>query len=333
MHWPTNLPRVCCHQDVDLAYQDFCNVIRTAAKNSIPRGCRNNHILCWDAECENPYRTFLQSPEGSYSNGAAIALFLRLDKKRRDCWSEAVQTIDLSHSSRKAWGILNNLTGRSRRSPCQCDVLANVIASQLIRNGRYESIDLESSRLICQEVSDLWRVTPTSPVNISESFTSQEFAAALKHLKPGKVPGPDSIFPELITHAGAALKSWLCGILSSCLHHLKTPKVLRRALVVAIPKPKKPVEDPKSYRLISSLCVPYKILEGSYTLVLSRLLTHFSLGRRLDSNGEGQPCIKLFCLPKTLRIHLRPRARLVPCFRFDSCLRHCLAPWSHLPVA
>ena len=67
--------------DVDLAYQDFCNVIRTAAKNSIPRGGRNNHIRCWDAECENFYRTFLQSPEGSDSNRAATVLLLRLDKK------------------------------------------------------------------------------------------------------------------------------------------------------------------------------------------------------------------------------------------------------------
>ena len=30
---------------------------------------------------------------------------------------------------------------------------------------------------------------------------------------------------------------------------------------MAIPKPKKPVKDPKSYRPISVVCVPYKILE------------------------------------------------------------------------
>ena len=57
------------------------------------------------------------------------------------------------------------------------------------------------------------------------------------------------------------MKSWLYGILSSCLCHLKIPKVWRRALVVAIPKPKKPVEDPKIYRPISLHCVPYKIFE------------------------------------------------------------------------
>ena len=34
-----------------------------------------------------------------------------------------------------------------------------------------------------------------------------------------------------------------------------------RAKVVAIPKPKKPLDDPKSYRPISLLCIPFKIIE------------------------------------------------------------------------
>ena len=144
--------------------------------NSIPRGCQNNFITCWDAKCKNLYRTFLQSPEGSDSNGTATALLLRLDKKGRDQWSETVQTIDFSHSSRKAWSILNYLTGRSRRSACHCAVSVNAIASQPIRNGRHEGTDRERSRLISKEVSYLWRATPTSPVNIAESFTFQKFA-------------------------------------------------------------------------------------------------------------------------------------------------------------
>ena len=73
--------------------------------------------------------------------------------------------------------------------------------------------------------------------------------------------GPDFICPELILHAGAALKSWLRDFLSSCLRQLKILKIWRRPLVVAIPKPKKPVGNPKSYRPISLLCVPYKILK------------------------------------------------------------------------
>ena len=191
----------------------------------------------------------------------ARALLAKLDRKRRDRLSEAVRSIDFSYSSRKAWSILNNLTGRSRHSPRHCPVSVDAIASQLVRNGKYEAVDCKSSRLVFQEVSDLWRATTPDVVNIPDNFLQREFAAALQHLKPGKAPGPDSICPELILHAAAALKSWLRGFLSSCLRRLKIPKIWRRALVVAIPKPGKPVGDPKSYRPISLLCVPYKILE------------------------------------------------------------------------
>ena len=156
---------------------------------------------------------------------------------------------------------MNNLTGRSRHSPRHCPVSEDAIASQLVRNGKYEAVDHKSSRLVFQEASDLWRATTPDAVNISDNFSQREFAVALQHLKPGKAPGPDSICPELILHAGDTLKSWLRDFLSSCLRRLKIPKIWRRALVVAIPKPAKPVGNPKSYRPIFLLCVPYKILE------------------------------------------------------------------------
>ena len=136
-----------------------------------------------------------------------------------------------------------------------CPVSADAIASQLVRNGKYEAVDRKSSRLVFQEVSDLWRATTPDAVNISENFSQREFAAALQHLKPGKAPGPDSICPKLILHAGAALKSWLHDFLSSCLCRLKIPKIWRRALVVAIPKPEKPVGGPNELSTdISALC-------------------------------------------------------------------------------
>ena len=166
-----------------------------------------------------------------------------------------------AHSSRKAWSILNNLTGRSRHSPRHCLISTNAIASQLVRNEKYEAVDRKSSRLVFQEMSDLWRAATPDAINISDNFSQKEFAAALQHLKPGKAPGPDSICPEHILHAGAALKSWLRDFISSCLRRLKISKIWRRALVVAIPKPGKPMGDPKSYRPISLLCVPYKILK------------------------------------------------------------------------
>ena len=88
--------------DMDQAYHCFCNAISAAAKKYVPCGRRNNCIPCWDSECENLYQTFLQHPEGHESKRAATALLIRLDRKWRDRWSEAVQNIDFSHSSRVA---------------------------------------------------------------------------------------------------------------------------------------------------------------------------------------------------------------------------------------
>ena len=157
--------------DVDAAYQVFCNTIKKAAKQTVPRGHQNNCVPCWDAQCESLYKTFLQSPQGDDSSLAATSLLAKLDRKRRDRWSEAVRSTDFSHSSRKAWSILNNLTGRSQHSPRHCTVSANAIASQLVRNGKYEAVDHKSSRLVFQEVSDLWRATTPDAVNISDNFS------------------------------------------------------------------------------------------------------------------------------------------------------------------
>ena len=110
-------------------------------------------------------------------------------------------------------------------------------------------------------MSDFWRGTTLDQLYISDTFSQRKFTVALQHLKPGKAPGADSIFPELIIHSGASLKSCSRNFLSSCLSRLKISKIWRRAHVVAFPKPMKPVKDPKSYRQISFLCVSFKILE------------------------------------------------------------------------
>ena len=103
----------------------------------------------------------------------------------------------------------NNLTGRSRQSPRKCPVSANAIDSQLVKNWKYEGANRKISQSVMQELSDLLLATAlllatTTAVNISGDFSSREFAAAPHHLKPGKAPGSDSIFPELLIHAGPA---------------------------------------------------------------------------------------------------------------------------------
>ena len=96
-----------------------------------------------------------------------------------------------------------------------------------------------------QEVSDLWRTTTPDSVNISGTFSKKKFTAALQHLKSNKTSALIASAQSFIIHAGAALKSWLRDLLSSCLRRLKLSKIWRRALVVTIPKAQSS-HDPKS---------------------------------------------------------------------------------------
>ena len=52
-------------------------------------------------------------------------------------------------------------------------------------NGAHKTGDREPTRLVNKELSDLWKKIPT-PVghSISEPFRSEEFAAAIRRLKP-----------------------------------------------------------------------------------------------------------------------------------------------------
>ena len=88
------------------------------------------------------------------------------------------------------------------------------------------------------------------------------------------------------------MKSCLRDFLSSCLRRLKIPKIWRRELVVVIPKPTKPVGDTKSYRPISMLCVPYKILErliyARVELLIDPLLPKEQAGFRCGKSTVDQ---------------------------------------------
>ncbi|KAJ4934407.1 hypothetical protein JOQ06_007202 [Pogonophryne albipinna] len=100
----------------------------------------------------------------------------------------------------------------------------------------------------------------TAPAIYAE-FTAEELSEAMSKLKPGKSPGRDNIHPEFVIHQSTTTTGWLCAFYTSCYQRLKLPKTWRRTSVIALPKPNKSAEDPKSYRPISLLCVPFKILE------------------------------------------------------------------------
>ena len=85
--------------------------------------------------------------------------------------------------------------------------------------------------------------------------------------RAGREGGRD-IHPEFILHLHNSATNWLRLFLSACLTFQAIPKIWRKAKVIGILKPNKPAEQPKSYRTISLLCIPFKLMER---LILNRI--------------------------------------------------------------
>jgi len=156
--------------DIEGAYQDFCESLLSAAKQCIPHGRRKNYVPCRDKECETLYRSIIRAPVGTASNRVASSLLFRLQQKKQERWEEAINSIDFSHSSRKAWRTINKLTGRSGLSSRVCPVSSNTIASQLVKNGAHKTNYRKPTRLVNIQLSDLWKIPTPEGLNISEPY-------------------------------------------------------------------------------------------------------------------------------------------------------------------
>jgi len=85
-------------------------------KHCIPPGV--GRTMCHAEEYETLYRSFIRASVETDCDRAASSLLSRRQQKNQDRLKEAVNSMDFSHSSRKAWRIINKLTGRSGRSSC-----------------------------------------------------------------------------------------------------------------------------------------------------------------------------------------------------------------------
>ena len=172
--------------NIERTYQEFCERLSSTAKQCIPHGRRKNYVPCWDKECETLHCSFTQAPVGTDLDRATLSLLSWLQQKKQERWEEAVNSINFSHSSRKAWRTINKLTGRSGHSLCQCPVLAKSITMRLVKNVAHRIRYRESTRLINKELSDRWKVSTPEVHSISEPFRAEELAAALRCLGPAR---------------------------------------------------------------------------------------------------------------------------------------------------
>lgn len=100
-------------------------------------------------------------------------------------------------------------------------------------------------------------------------FTTVEINAVLLKIKNRKAAGTDCILPEFLKNLGIKGKTWLANLCTSIVNKCRIHKEWHEAKIIAILKPNKPGNDPKSNRPISLLSVVYNTFER---LLLSRFI-------------------------------------------------------------
>ena len=128
--------------------------------------------------------------------------------------------------------------------------------------------------------------------NLTSPFTAQAFSNGIAALKNDKAIGLDGTFTEELTHFGQQAKKWLLELFNRCMETNRIPKIWRKSRVIALPKPGKDLSLPKSFRLISLLCHPYKLFErllfGRLTPVVEPKIIPQQAGFRRGKSTTGQ---------------------------------------------
>ena len=187
-----------------------------------------------------------------------------MSEERKDRWQELITNIDMTHNSKKAWQTLKKINVEKNNSIRIAAVTPNEVAHQLLLNGKPHN----KERGYLKKMKESMNQVLNTSDEIFLPFTIKELEEAIKTIKLGKAPGLDGVSAEMITHFGPNTKKWLLALYNNCATSFRIPKIWRKAKVVALLKPGKDPEHPKSYRPISLLCILYKLYER---LIMARI--------------------------------------------------------------
>lgn len=243
-------------------YNRFVGLITSAAKKSIPRGRRETFIPGWSENSRDLFQEFQET--GSIDTGKQ--LLQKLDENRNKEWETKMNSVDFAKSSKKAWNLINRLSGKSVTTKKVYPVSPNQIAAQLIKSSK-GAVSSAQKRKVNQEFKSNFRKSQFSS-QFSAPFTCEEVCEAIKQIECRKAPGKDKVFPEFIKHLGPNAIKWLSELFTNVYVNGTLPRLWKIAMVIAFPKPNKPVDDPANYRPISLLSCCFKLFERA---ILARL--------------------------------------------------------------
>ena len=216
---------------------------------------------------ENKWKTTLLEANYRTSPAKLWRLIRSLQRKAKDCTE--------SHEAIRKLGVDRIPTRRE-----QADILMK----------HYAFISRLPPTRLDREIGK--RLHRIELVDLPDQFSPDDTVDAIKGIKVTGSQGPDGISPYHLRHLGPHGIWYLTGIFNWSVNSNTIPNLWKKAKIIPIPKAGKPLTEPKSYRPISLLCAPSKILER---LVLDRITQDVPLSDTQHGFRPGHSTTSLLC--------------------------------------
>ena len=266
---------------IDASVSKFTSVVTEASKKHIPAGFVRDYNPSFSRSVRRKIRernTLRDLPQDPATADRIRLLNLEISAEIRERqearWKATVEEADYRTSPAKLWRLIRSL----QRKANDCTESHEAIRKAGV--DRIPSIR-EQSDILMKHYASISRL-PHTPLDrqitrrlhrirledLPVQFTPTDTVNAIKGTKKTGSQGPDGISSQHLGHLGPHGIRYLTGIFNWSVHSNSIPNLWKRAKIVPIPKEGKPLTLPSSYRPISLLCVPSKILER---LVLDRI--------------------------------------------------------------
>ena len=267
-----NFAKIPSGKSIEETYKLMTSAILESAKNTIPKGNRKRYKPFWNEELEKASKERKQlrkeieeaanpSRELKTAYNRATGKVRHLSKtSKRERWRDTCRKLDLNKDSKKAWKLLDNMSGSNKKTnpqPIQFDgkTTTNARKKATIFNRTFAKINKSSKRTALDKaLFKLFKKKKNRPSNIAafdKVFSETELEAALKKLKVCKAPGADKIKNEMIINLGLEAKRILLNFINRTWTESSLPSAWRTAIINPVLKKGKTAGDPKNYRPIS----------------------------------------------------------------------------------
>ena len=97
-------------EPIPKAYEQFVDRVRTSSRRCIPRGCRTKYVPGLSPDFTAIYASyrdkFEADPLSADTIAAEEALSAAISSDRRKSWQYLIESVDMTHNSKKAWYLI-----------------------------------------------------------------------------------------------------------------------------------------------------------------------------------------------------------------------------------